>query len=380
MAAKKVNEWVDVHAVVNDLAKQATGRKDIAVTDTASFIDLGRLILSSNDMMESFMNALALRFAETYYTARKYRGKLRSLMVTGSQWAAIYQKINGEVPDFVEDETFKIEEGKSVDQYIVRKPTATQKFFLQKATYSNFITWTRKLLSGAFTSEAAFQQFVSLLNLKMNNKLEFATENLGRACIASYIANTGEKQRVHLLTKYKAITGETLSASKALVTAPFLAWAAGQIELYTKRMGNLSVSYNKESVETHTPIGDNRLVVWDELQNAMQYSMQYNVFHADMVKLGHFEELSFWQAENNPMQIKATIKSGEGDSEISSDVAVNNIVAFCFDRYALGTKRSDVETLTTPVNARGRYANTFYHCDSLWFNDLGENGIVFLLD
>lgn len=371
-------EYTDVHIVVNDLAKQVTGREDIKVVDTASFMDFGRAVLGSSDMLEGFLNALSLKYADTYYTARRRVGKLKSLLVSGKEWAAIYQKIDGEVPDFVEDETFKLEEGKSVDQYVVRKPKSTQKLFVRKVTYSNFLTWQKKLLQGAFMSEQDFRQFASMLSTKMYNKLDMSTENLGRMAMASYIANMKDSQKVHLLTKYNELAGTTLTKGKALLDRNFTAWATGQVELYTKRMGDHSIKFNAEGAERFTPIGDNRLVVLDEFQNSIAHTVQYDAFHREMVELRQFEEVSYWQNQNDNMSIKVTTPSETGEEPVTT--TVNNIVAFAFDRYALGSKRVNTEVLTTPMNARGRYANTFYHNDSLWFNDLSENGIVFLLD
>ena len=51
-----------------------------------------------------------------------------------------------------------------------------------------------------------------------------------------------------------------------------------------------------------------------------------------------------------------------------------------FDHDAMGTFREEETVLTTPVNARAAYYNTFWHERPLWFNDMGENGIVFFLD
>ena len=50
------------------------------------------------------------------------------------------------------------------------------------------------------------------------------------------------------------------------------------------------------------------------------------------------------------------------------------------DRDAIGTYRKEEEVATTPYNARGKYYNQFYSMNDLYFNDLSENGVVFLLD
>lgn len=369
-------DFVDVYAVVNDIAKQAVGGKAINVTDTASFVDLGNNILSSNDAVESFMDTLLLRVAKTYYTTRAYRAKLQDLLVSGSQWAAIYQKIDTSVGDFIEDESLKLEDGKSVDMYIVRKPSATQKLFVKKSDYQNFITTHKKTLQGAFTSEAAFQAFASDIATKMRTKLDFATENMARLAIGNFIGLMNDAQKVHLLTRYNVLTDGSLTADEALLNKDFLAWAAGVIELESKRMSDLSVLNNKEGVERHTPSDDMFLLVFDEFQTAMQYCLQYQAFHDNLVRMRSFVEVSYWQAEKSRDRINLTVQDGDNTKEVT----VTNIMAFAFDRYALGCFRSNERVNTTPWNARGEYANTFYTAMQLWYNDLSENAKLFLLD
>lgn len=379
----------EVYAIVNAVHAMATGADEVAVVDTASFVDFGNNVLSSSDATETFLNTYLLRVATTYDTFRPYDGKLKDLMLSGDEWGAIVQKIDAEVPDFVSDETFEIEDGKSVDQYIVRKPVGRQKLFIKRSTYSNFITTAKKLLKGAFLSEAAFLSWARMVAGKMRNKIEFATENLARLAIANYIANMEDGQIVHLLTNYNNESGLSLTADKALLDKDFLSYAAGEMELVSKRLRNLSVSYNAEEAERHTPAGEQRFLVFDKFQSRLQHVVQYQAYHKELVSLGEFIEVPYWQGEYEmsddptPVRvdvrdtIKVTVDDGEGGTD---DVTVSGIMGFIFDKYALGAHRSEEETLTTPINARGRYYNTFHFAEQLWFNDLSENGVVFLLD
>lgn len=379
----------EVYAIVNAVHAMATGADEVAVVDTASFIDFGNNVLSSSDATETFLNTYLLRVATTYDTFRPYDGKLKDLILSGDEWGAIVQKIDAEVPDFVSDETFEIEDGHSVDQYIVRKPVGRQKLFIKRSTYSNFITTAKKLLKGAFLSEAAFLSWARMVAGKMRNKMEFATENLARLAIANYIANMEDGQIVHLLTNYNSESGLSLTADKALLDKDFLAYAAGEMELVSKRLRNLSVSYNAEEAERHTPAGEQRFLVFDKFQSRLQHVVQYQAYHKELVSLGEFIEVPYWQGEyemsddETPVRvdvrdtIKVTVDDGEGGTD---NVTVSGIMGFIFDKYALGAHRSEEETLTTPINARGRYYNTFHFAEQLWFNDLSENGVVFLLD
>lgn len=367
----------EVYSIVNDVAKMMTGKEAVAVIDTQSFIDFGNNVLSSSDNTEVFLNTYLLRVATTYDTFRPYTGALKDLVLNGSEWGAIVQKIDAEVPDFVCDETFEIEDGQSVDQYIVRKPTGRQKLFIKRSTYSNFITTSKKLLKGAFLSEAAFLQWARMVAGKMRNKIEFATESMVRLAIASYMANAADTQFVHLLTDYNTESGQELTKAAAMLDKDFLAYAAGTMELASKRLRNLSVSYNAEEAERHTPVGDQRFLVYDLFQSRLQHVVQYQAYHKELVSLGEFIEVPYWQGESTRDEVIVKVDDGEGGTETKT---VENIVAFIFDKFALGAHRSEEETLTTPVNARGRYYNTFHFAEQLWFNDLSENGLIFCLD
>lgn len=367
----------EVYAIVNDVAKMMTGKEDVTVIDTHSFVDFGDSVLSSSDATEMFLNAYLLRIAQTYDTFRPYTGRLKDLVLNGSEWGAIVQKIDAEVPDFVSDDTFELVDGQSIDQYIVRKPTGRQKLFIKRSTYKNYITTSKKLLKGAFLSEAAFASWARMIAGKMRNKIEFATENMARLAIANYIGNASDNQIVHLLTNYEAESGIELTAAEALLNKDFLAYAAGEIELASKRLRDLSVLYNAEEAERHTPVGEQRFLVYDLFQSRLQHVLQYQAYHKELVSLGEFIEVPYWQGTSARDTIIIKVDDGDGGTETKT---VEHIVAFIFDRYALGAHRSEEETLTTPINASGRYFNTFHFAEQLWFNDLSENGIVFTLD
>lgn len=372
----------DVYQIVNAINKQANGLSPISVVDTKSFVDYGNNILTSNDSTETFMSTLLLRLARTYYTYRPYTSSLKDLLVSGEEYAAIYQKIDVEAPEFVSDETYNLEDGKSVDQYVVRKPKASQKLFIRRSPYSNYVTVSRKMLQGAFKSEEEFAAFVRVLFGKMRIKLDFTLENLARLAIANYIGTVkamskeGSLQIRHLATEYEQATGKM---ADGIYDKDYQAFAVGQIQLAANWLTGLSTQYNLEGAERHTPESEQKLLILDTFQTALQSTVQYQAFHDDYVKLKSFVKVPYWQGEKVRDAISVTVQSSEDDAD-GTNVMVDNIIGVLFDRYALGTFRSDEETLTTPVNARARYYNTFHFAEQLWYNDLSENFVLFLND
>lgn len=370
-----------IYALVNSIAKQTIGETAIEATDTATLVALGDTILSDTSMTEGFMNTLIERIGRTIISYRKYDSQLAPIIKSDMEWGAIVQKIKVEMPEVVEDATYSLEDGKSVDMYVVRKPKAKQKFFAIRTPYSCFVSIQQKQLKTAFLSAAAMGSFISAVFGEIKNKLELSIENNSRLCMANFMALTDTAQQINLVTNYNAIKGANVTAESALYDEAFLRYAIGQMNMYSKKMRTMSQLFNKEKYTRFTPDGEQMFALINEFQTAMETQVQYAAFHDDYVKKGANIEVPYWQATQNPYDIKLTVRDGVDDTGIKKKaVEIKNIVGFLFDKEALGSYRQEEEVLTTPINARGRYANTFWHEEQMWFNDLSENGIIFTLN
>lgn len=363
-----------IYTIVNEINSQSMGEKSLAVVDSNSFIALGQQVLSSQDNVENFLNTLVERIAFTIVSFRAYNSILSPIVFGSIEWGAIVQKLKVEMPEAVEDEAYDLEDGESVDQYIIRKPKVNQKFFVKRAPYSFFVTIQRWQLKRAFTSESAFGAFISAIFGEIQNKLEVTFENLGYLCMDNFIANVKPAQTINLVSEYNAVSGNNVPVGEgALFNSGFLRYAIGRMNKVAFRLRSMSKLYNAEGYERHTPIADQRFITMVDFTESMKTVVQWEAFHRDYVSKAADIVIPHWQAPDKPFDIYVTDKGGV-------ETNIKNIVAFIHDRNALGTYRKEQETLTTPVNARGRYTNTFYHEEQLWFNDLSENGIIFTLN
>lgn len=370
-----------IYALVNSIAKQTIGETAIEATDTSTLVALGDTILSDTNTTEGFMNTLIERIGRTIISYRKYNSQLAPIIKSDMEWGAIVQKIKVEMPEVVEDATYSLEDGKSVDMYVVRRPKAKQKFFAIRTPYSCFISIQQKQLKAAFLNATTMGSFISAVFGEIKNKLELSIENNSRLCMANFMALTDTAQQINLVTNYNAIKGTNVTAESALYDEGFLRYAIGQMNMYSKKMRTMSQLFNKEKYTRFTPDCDQIFAIINEFQTAMETQVQYAAFHDDYVKKGANIEVPYWQATQNPYDIKLSVRDGVDDTGIKKKaVEIKNIVGFLFDKEALGSYRQEEEVLTTPINARGRYANTFWHEEQMWFNDLSENGIIFTLN
>ena len=367
-------ETTQIYSMVNDIVQQTMGGSDIEVCDTNSLVALGNTVLNSSSNTEAFLNTIVQRIGKTIISYRPYTSQLSLLDVGDMEWGQIMQKIKVDMPTAEADPTYDLVDGESIDMYKVHKPKAHQKLFVKRTPVDYSITTQRKALKEAFNSAEAMGNFQAAVSGEVRNAIELGQEDLGRLTMANFIANMGSNQIIHLVTEYNTATGRTVpTGMAATLDEPFLRWAIARIKNISTKMQTMSVLYNNDGFQRHSPFEMQRFVYYVDFMTALETQVQYAAFHDEYVKLATGIAVPYWQAAKNETRIEVT-------NEDNETIALNNLVAFIHDRDALGTYRKEEEALTTPVNSKGRYYNTDWHVDNLYFNDMSENGIAFTLD
>lgn len=363
-----------IYSMVNEICSQTMGSADIDVCDTESLVAMGNTVLSSSSNTEAFLNTLIQRVGKTIISYRPYTSKLSLLDVGDMEWGQIMQKIKVDMPTAVADPTYDLVDGESIDMYKVHKPRARQKLFVKRTPVDYSITTQRKALKEAFLSADAFGTFQSAVYGEVRNAIELGQEDLGRLTMANFIANAGSHQIIDLVTEYNTLTGENVpQGMMALLDNDFDRWAISRIKNISMKMETMSVLYNNEECQRHTPTEYQRFVYLVDFMTALETQVNYAAFNDQYVRLATGIAVPYWQAAKDITKIEVTNEDGE-------ETTIENIVAFIHDRDALGTYRKEEEALTTPVNSIGRYYNTDWHVDNLYFNDMSENGIIFTLN
>lgn len=384
-------DTTQIYAIVNEVNAEAFGSTDIDVIDAQGLISLGDAVLSSTTNTESFLNTLVQRIGRTIISFRQYRNKLADMVVTDFEYGAILQKIRVHLTEAETDPAYALTDGYSVDPWTVNKPDVEQKLFVTRSPYMFHVTIARKQLKEAFLSESAMGAFIGAVFGQVRNSIEVSLENLGRACIANMIAEftpatpeggttTTLNHEVALCTLYNTARGyESTDAGyvdedTCLFDEEFLRFAVKTMKSYSDNFTDMSTLYNDGEIETFTPREDQRLKVLSSFERALETVVQYSAFNEEMVRLNAFSTLNFWQsAQDN--HIIMVDRSSDG-----AQVIKQNVVGVLYDRDALGIYKRDEDVLTTPVNAKGLYYNTFYHQLELWFNDTSENFVYFTLN
>ena len=216
--------------------------------------------------------------------------------------------------------------------------------------------------------------YISSVFGEVRNAIELSQENLGRLTMTNYMANCKANQRFKLTSMYNELYNKEIpDGIIGLADNDFARWCIATIKNISIKMATMSVLYNGEEMQRHTPIKMQRFVYLVDFMTALETQVNYAAFNDEYVKLAKGIAVPYWQSAQDPQLLMAT-------NEDDDDIIINNIVAFVHDVDALGTYRKEEEALTTPVNSVGRYYNTDWHVDNLYFNDMSENGVYFTLD
>lgn len=372
-----------IYDLCNQVFQQMTGRTDIAAVDSASLVAMGNEVsnLGKNDL---WLNTLARRIGLTIDNYRVYLNKFSDLYRTQVEWGALVQKLTVEMPDAVADDMYKVGQmnGQALDHYIINNPKAKQKIFDKETPYSFFITMQEKMLTEAFLNAGAMASFVNQVFGKVQNKIEVVLEDLARVALVNMMCNLSVKQEIKLVTLYNSKTGSTLNPQTALFDPTFMRFAIGMMNNIASKMETMSVLFNTEGYDRFTPKSEQRFYVLADFITQLETVVQYAAFNPQYVNKSVDIAVPYWQGvkEGDDINDIAVLSKVIGKVDSKVDKTIENVVGVLFDREAIGTFRQEEKVLTTPVNARGAYYNTFWHEKQMWFNDMSENAVIFTLN
>lgn len=372
-----------IYDLCNQIFQQMTGRTDIAAVDSASLVAMGNEVsnLGKNDL---WLNTLARRIGLTIDNYRVYLNKFSDLYRTQVEWGALVQKLTVEMPDAVADDMYKVGQmnGQALDHYIINNPKAKQKIFDKETPYSFFITMQEKMLTEAFLNAGAMASFVNQVFGKVQNKIEVVLEDLARVALVNMMCNLSVKQEIKLVTLYNSKTGSTLNPQTALFDPAFMRFAIGMMNNIASKMETMSVLFNTEGYDRFTPMSEQRFYVLADFITQLETVVQYAAFNPQYVNKSVDIAVPYWQGvkEGDDINDIAVLSKVIGKVDSKVDKTIENVVGVLFDREAIGTFRQEEKVLTTPVNARGAYYNTFWHEKQMWFNDMSENAVIFTLN
>lgn len=393
-------EVKQISGILNDVFKEVTGQlvpqssgedetPPVAIIqeDLSDIVTTGTTVMNSA-WKDNYVKSLIDRIGREVFVDRPYEGYAPNVLRDSWEYGSIMAKYRCKIFEAKDNPAWSLEKGQTVNQFQFVPPEVVQKFYNDKSSWQVECSFTDEQLKESFNSPAAMNKFISMIETRIQTSKTIYLDSLVMRTINNFI---GEKLYatngvVDLLAGYNEGLDSPITAPAAMRSKEFLRYAALTISLFVDRFRAPSVNFNipdddGENV-TFTPKTFAHLVLHSDLAKAMEVYLQSDTYHEDLVKLGEYETVPFWQIQGDAYQLANTsridAKLASSTTATTKTINRNYIVGVLFDRDALGVLCEN-QRVNSAYNANGEYYTNFYKSDEEHFNDLAENGIVFVI-
>ncbi len=383
-------EVKQIYELMNTISQEVLGKSDLVNEDLSNIVDLGEEIFNARSV-DNYVKSLVNHIGKVVFVNRAYKGGAPRVLMDGWEFGSVLEKIQVDLPNAQENESWQLEDGASYDPNIFYKPKVSVKFFNGKKTFEIPVSFTDIQVRESFSNPTQLNSFLSMIFNSIDRAMTINMDSLIMRTINNFIGETIYKdygnsnldsksgvRAINLLYKYKELHPKsTLTKDNALEDADFLRYATQEINLYIKRMEVASTLFNIGGKVRFTPRDLMHVVVLNDFTSAQISTLQSNTFHNELVKLPYYDEVAYWQGSGEDYSFNST-SSINITTASNNQVNVSGILCTIFDRDALGVANLD-RRVTTNYNPKAEFTSNWYKFDCQYFNDQNENFIVFFI-
>ena len=372
-----------VYQIMNQVTRSVVGENAVVAEDLSNIVDIGNTIMNVAGL-ENYVRSLTDHIGKTIFVNRVYSGSAPSVLMDGWEYGSILEKVSyDDLPEATENESWKLEDGKSYDVNVFTQPKASAKFFNKRVTFEVPMSFAERQVKSAFDNASQLNAFFSMIYNAIDKSMTVKVDGLVSRTINNMIGetlvdaktNTSSIKAFNILEMFNRTHGKNLKAVAALRNADFIKFATHYIKLYSDRMTKLSKLFNIGGKDRFTAKDLQHIILLSEFESYAATYLYSDTFHEEFVKLPMAETVPYWQGSGTDYNFASTSKIHITTSS-GQEVSQSGIIAVIFDRDALGVSNLD-RRVTTNYNAKGEFFNNWYKFDAGYFNDLNENFVVF---
>ena len=388
-----------IATLVNSVNAEIIGAESVLEENLANVVDVGKAVFSATSY-DAYVKALVDHIGKVIFVDRKYSGELAALYRDNWEYGAVMEKVYvTELPEAVENESWKLEDGASYDPNVFKQPKVGAKFYNKKTTFEVDLSIADIQVRSAFDSATQLNAFISMLMNSVDTAINIRLEGLSERVINTLIANTiyddipdlapqkGGIKAVNLLKEYNTamgLTGEAaLSVADALYTPEFIRFASYTISRYVKRIEKPSKLFNCGGLVRHTPADMQHLILLSDFKSAADIWLQSTTFNDQFTALPKSESIAYWQGSGTDYSFSSISKIDVDIVDPANEASTvrvqwGGVLGVLFDHWAGGIT-NDKRRVTSNYNAKAEFTNMFYKQDANYFVDLNENCVVFFI-
>lgn len=385
-------KFKQIYTLINGVSQEVLGDTAVVNEDLSNVVAIGKQIIDT-DNIDNYVKKLVNHIGKVLFVDRVYTGSVPSLMMDSWEFGSILEKISTELPEAQENDSFNLTDGETYNQDVFYQPKVEAKFFNSKVTFDIPLSFTELQVKESFSNKEQLNGFISMLFNAVENSMTVKLDALIMRTINNMTAETvingigdgsavadfteTSVKAVNLLTVYNAKTGKSLTAANALSDSDFIRYSTYIIGLYSDRLSKISTLFNVEGKERFTPKDKQITVLLSDFSKASETMLLSNVFNEDKLALPKHDSVPYWQGSGLDYDFdsvsKLDVKTSAGNT-----LSMSGILGVMFDRDSSGVTNLS-RRVTTNYNAKAEFFTNFYKFDAGYYNDLGENFVVFFI-
>ena len=382
-------EVKQIYQIVNNVTGEILGESAVISEDLSNIVDIGTAIFNAN-AVDNYVKSLVNHIGRVIFVNRPYSGNVPSVLMDSWEYGSVLEKINAELPDATENESWELTNGTSYDPNVFYKPVVAAKFFNKRVTFEVPMSFTERQVKESFSNAEQLNGFLSMLYNAIDKAMTVKVDALVMRTINNMIGETlhadfaegtynsaSGVKAVNLLYLYNQRYGTSLTAEKAITEPEFIRFASYEMGVYMSRMSKISTLFNIGGKDRFTPSDMLHVVLLADFKKAANVFLQSDVFHDSFTELPNADVVPYWQGSGTGYsfadisKVKITTASG-------ATIDASGILGVMFDRDALGVTNLD-RRVTTNYNPKAEFYNNWYKFDAGYFNDTNENFVVFFV-
>lgn len=382
-------EVKQIYDIMNTVTDEVLGTENLVKEDLSNIVDVGTEIFNAS-AVDNYVKSLVNHIGKVVFVNRPYAGSAPSVLMDGWEFGSVLQKINAELPEAQENESWDLVDNASYDPNVFKKPQVSTKFFNKKVTFEIQMSFTEMQVKESFSSVEQLNGFMSMLYTAIDKSMTVKLDSLimrtinnmiGETVYAEYgAANINSKsttKAVNLLYLYNQQYNKNLTAAAALTDPDFIRYAAYVIGMTANRMTKISKIFNVGGKDRFTPADYLHVVMLTDFKKAADVFLQSGTFNDEFTRLPKAEEVPYWQGSGTGYAFadtsKVYIKTASGHDE-----TITGVLGVMFDRDAVGVTNTN-RRVTGNYNPKAEFFNNWFKYDAGYFNDLNENFVVFFV-
>lgn len=411
----------DGYALMTAIARQATGQQALTVINTNQFVTAGETLMASGT--ENVYNALGVVMGRLFVAARDYQPKLDKMnSINSGTFSNRIRKVSFYSRDPQASGYYNTDlytnladgydggdnGGASVkSQWEQRQALPFQMDFHSQVVFDFELTQYEEQINIALRDPVELAHFVAGMLTEHGNDIAQVREAFNRMIVLTRIGQTYLYQEgagwthgaAHNLTaEFNAKFGTTYTSAQLRSTylKEFLAFLTAEIrkasDYLTERSTNAHLPMTKTvngvqySILRHTPKDRQLLYLFRPLLREAEALVLPEIFNPEYLDIEKsYEPVDFWQSnltEADRPKIKVRVpyfNPATGENSDSGNLEFDYIVGLLTDVDGQMADFQLERALTTPVNARKGYRNTFLHFSKGALTDPTENAVLFYM-